>query len=48
LSIQEAASEGVFLKQDPDYLPWIEEEHISPDPEGTLSDPSVWTSGMIF
>ena len=45
LTLSEA---GVFLKQDPDYLPWSEEEHISPDPEDTLSDPSVWTSGMIF
>ena len=48
LTLSEA---GVFLKHDPDYLPWIEEEQnrvISSDAEHMPPDSSKWTSEAPF
>lgn len=42
---------GVFLKHDPDHLPWVEEERNqspSSDPARMPSDPSLWSSGLLF
>lgn len=46
------AESGVFLKYDPDYLPWVEEESqehtVSSEPEDTSSEPPAWTSKVPF
>lgn len=42
---------GVFLKHDPDYLPWIEEEagqSASTSPEQTSSALPLWKGGAPF
>lgn len=42
---------GVFLKHDPDYLPWVEEERgriVSSELGNVSPKPPVWTSEVPF